>query len=176
MERGQRSQGFWLAVYCLPSMTPRPPQGPPPRPEPAQIVKPDKVQRVQFAVRSQMLVAKQLESPLLLIGCDSAVDNTSLSKIKLYYTVGRRSIVRAARATRNNDQPTKWLGKACVYPKVAKNAYLWTEMAFFGPNILIFSRGSKRYYIIYYTHIRKSPSILVCTVFWSGMAPKGPER
>ena len=134
-------------------MTPRPPQGPPPpRPEPAEIVKPDKVQRVQFAVRSQMLVAKQLESPLLLIGCDSAVDNTSLSKVKLYNTVGRRSIVRAARATRNNQPTNEMIRQGLCIPKsgqkcilVDRNGLFWAKH----PNF--FKREQKILYHILHT-------------------------
>ena len=80
-----------LTCSLLPPLNdPQTAPGPPPRPEPAQIVRADKVRRVQFAFRSQMLVAKQLESPLLLIGCDSAVDNTSLSKVELYYRVSQK--------------------------------------------------------------------------------------
>ena len=156
-----------LTCSLLPPLNdPQTAPGPPPRPEPAQIVRADKVRRVQFAFRSQMLVAKQLEGPLLLIGCDSAVDNTSLSKVKLYYTVGRRSIVRAARATKNNQPKKKWFRNACIYPKVAKNAYLWTEMAFFGPNILIFSTGSKSYARA--THISENHLVFSFALFFGG--------
>ena len=133
-----------LTCSLLPPLNdPQTAPGPPPRPEPAQIVRADKVRRVQFAFRSQMLVTKQLESPLLLIGCDSAVDNTSLSKVELYYTVGRRSIVRAARATKNN-QPTKNDSARPVYtqkwPKMHTCGQKWP---FLGKHPCFFQQGAK---------------------------------
>ena len=66
MERGQRSQGFWLAVCCLPpNLTPSP------HLLPTQTVRADNVWQVQFAASSywQMFVTKQAAK----LDCDSGI-------------------------------------------------------------------------------------------------------
>ena len=77
---------------------------------------------------------------------------------------------------RHNHQTTHQQGtkKACMaWPKSTKNANFGPNLVVFGQKILFFPGDSKSFD----THItEKPPRHLVCIVFWSGMAPNGPER